>query len=112
MAVLQPYQTGEIRDIFTEISQENLIELLNNNLELKNKFINFTKQTLKHAESTQETLDLLGDKNLSIILNEDEDKFVILDPHHIYKTSDKEHDCGARCQQRLDYLKDILEKIL
>jgi hypothetical protein len=108
LAILQPYQTGEIKDIFTEISKKELIELLNSDTILKEKFKKFVKETIMHAESTEETLDFLGDKNLSIIFTKDEEKLVILDPHHIYKTSDKENGCGEKCQEKLKYLKEVV----
>ncbi len=111
LAVLQPYQTGEIKDIFTDISKDDLITLLNNNADLKNKFIKFTKQTLQHANKTEEVLDLLGDKNLSIISSENNDRLVVLDPHHIYKTSDSENNVGVRCQEKLAYLKSVLNEL-
>ncbi len=111
LAVLQPYQSGEIKDIFTDISQEELIALLSHNTKLKDKFIKFTKQTLAHAEKTEEVLDLLGDKNLSIISNKNDDRLIVLDPHHIYKTSDQENNAGPRCQEKLTYLKTISDKL-
>ena len=111
LAILQPYQTGEIRDIFTEIPKEKLIELLNSNSALKAKFIKFVKQTLAHAEATEETLDFLGDKNLSIISTEDEDRLVVLDPHHVYKTSDQENNSGERCQEKLKYLGEVVGEL-
>ena len=44
MAILQPYQGKEMKDIFIEIPKEKLINLLETNQELKNKFIGFIKK--------------------------------------------------------------------
>lgn len=110
-AVLQPYQGGEIRDVFTEIEKENLLKLLENDTELKEKFVKFVNQTLKKAEKTGLTLDFLGNKNLSIISDNKKSRLVVLDPHHTYKTDEQENNCGQRCVEKLNYLRNLIKEI-
>jgi hypothetical protein len=111
LAILQPYQTGEIKDIFTGITKDELIKLLDTDPVLKNKFIKFVKQSIIHEKATEEVLDFLGDKNLSLVSTENENQLVILDPHHVHKTSNKENDSGKRCQEKLEYLKEVVSNL-
>jgi len=95
LAILQPYQTGEIIDIFEEIKKEDLIKLLKEDFDFQKTFLSFINQTINHVETTEEILDFLGNKNLSIIVNqESKPKLIVLDPHHVFKTSDKKNHCG------------------
>jgi hypothetical protein len=112
VGILQPYETGEIRDLFNEINKDELTELLKNNNELKEVFISFVSQTLERANKTEEVLDFLGNKNLSIIGQEDEAKLRVLDPHVIYKVSGKGNERSKRSAEYLEYLKEIREKIV
>ena len=113
LAILQPYQTGEIIDVFEEIKKEDLIKLLKENLDFQKTFLNFITKTVKHVEKTEEILDFLGNKNLSIIINQEKKpKLIVLDPHHIFKTSDKQNHCGERCAKRIDYLKSVAQELL
>lgn len=110
-AILQPFQSGSIKDLFNEITKEELVDKFDSNEELKNLFLVFTKETLAHEKETGEVLDFLGNKNLSIIESEKEEQLVVLDPHVIYKTSDPEKNVGERSREKLRYLADLLHEI-
>ena len=111
VGILQPYKTGEIKDFFNEIEKDELIELLKNNNKLKGIFISFVDQTVERANKTEEILDFLGNKNLSVIGQEGEAELRVLDPHVIYKVSDKGNDPSKRSMEYLEYLKEIRKEV-
>jgi hypothetical protein len=111
IAILQIYQGGEIKDIFNETKKEDLIKILQENEVLRKIFINFTEQTIKHADETQEILDFFGNKNLSLINDNGNYKLMVIDPHVIYKTSDDKNKCGEKAMKYLNYLKEISKMV-
>lgn len=108
IATLQEYYGSEIRDIFKEIEKDELAGLLDNQPRLKADLENFLRLSREQALATGETIDLLGNKNLSLIKKDGEERLVLLDPHLISNPWRNEEDVKARLASRLAYLEEIL----
>jgi hypothetical protein len=78
-AMLQPYIGGEKKDFFYDFSDQELIDLMRNNLELRQQFIFFAEQTLRSYESQRMCFDFIGKENLLLVKAEDHLKLVIID---------------------------------
>lgn len=100
-----------MRDIFRDFAKDELVDLLNDNKKLRGEFNKFIGETLKHSERENETLDLIGPKNLSIVEENGRYKLLVLDPHWIHHTDVGGDDAVEKTNWRLAYLKQILEII-
>lgn len=86
LVIVREFVADEILDIFADISEQKLIKLLESNHKLRDDFQKFCQITFFHEEETHEVIDLLGNKNVSLLRRGNEYKLVILDPHIIYST--------------------------
>lgn len=103
LAILQPFKYKNLlRDIFTEIDQNEFTEIMKRNDNLCSTFIKFSEQTINHATLTKKTLDLIGNKNVVIFDNQ---KLIILDPHFIHSTKNEPDGSSENTQKRLGELR-------
>jgi hypothetical protein len=110
IATIQKFYGTDIKDPVRDFKNDELIELLNNEPELFDDFKQFLEITEKDYEEKGVALDLLGNKNLSVVQTENGPKLMILDPHATITKSDdlrtKEH------EMYMEKLKDIYNKAL
>lgn len=66
VAIKQAFQYGELLDIFMDIKEEKLLELINMHENLANSFKLFIQKTLEHFEKTGEIIDI-GSKGNAVI---------------------------------------------
>ncbi|NTW22893.1 hypothetical protein HGA34_05150 [Candidatus Falkowbacteria bacterium] len=105
IATIQQYYGTEIRDIFKLMMRENLPKLLEKNPRLKAEMVNFIRITEAMAAETGNMVDLLGNRNLSIVKAGDEERLLLLDPHLISHPERNQEEVKARQRKRLDYLR-------
>lgn len=111
VALVQRYYGRHIRDLFSEISREELAGICEREPELKqtlDKFIDITKQ---HFDDDGEILDFFGPKNLSVVEEAGRHQLVLLDPHVTYSKSDQAEWQELKAEARLDYLYQLKESL-
>jgi hypothetical protein len=111
ITTLQEYYGNEIRDVFKGINQDDLAAILAGQPQLKEDFENFIRISRERTSATGDTVDLLGDKNLSLISREGEDKLILLDPHLISNPWRNEEEVRVRLNARMEYLEQAVDSI-
>lgn len=110
MATIQKFYGNQIRDLLKDFNQEELISLMGQEPKLYSEFKKFYEITEKQYCQNGVAVDLLGDKNLSIVKTDDGFKLIILDPHSsVYKASG-----DKRIKEQEIYmqgLKNILDRV-
>lgn len=108
---IQKFIAGEIKDLFSDFSQEELVELLKNNSQLREDFKKFFLATKKKERETGEMIDMFGEKNLSIVEGEKgEKKLIFLDPHVIFSRIKRGQETRKRMQEKLNYLEAVFRE--
>jgi len=111
IATIQEYYGTRIRDVFKEVDADELTTLLGNQPQLKADFENFLRISREQVALTGNTIDLLGDKNLSLIKKDDEERLIILDPHLISNPVRKEAEIKTKLEAKLAYLEQVIEAV-
>ncbi len=112
IATLQKYLGKDIRDVFTEIEKEELVELLKSNARLRDEFVIFVDKTVELKNNNGEIIDFLGLKNLSIIIIDDEPHLMFIDPHNIYSIDSKDTDRLSKLEKAVSYLEEIKNLVI
>lgn len=110
MATIQKFYGGKIRDLLNDFNKEELVELLKKEPRLLDEFRQFCQITEKEYREKGVAVDLLGDKNLSIIEAEDGLRLIILDPHSSVSKVKKD-DRTERQESYMRKLKNILDAV-
>ena len=100
------FGTG-IRDLFTDISFEELKQLIAKEPGFADTIKKFTADSLNHEAQTGEVVDFLGPKNLSVDRTEDSHRLILLDPHAIQSTHSSDQERNERLRKDLEYLKTV-----
>lgn len=108
--ILQPFVSGEIRDIF-DVKPEELKNMSQKNSFFKEQLEKFCSTTLDYAQENGEVIDLLGPKNVSVVKSEEGERLVLLDPHLIYSTPGPEKEQQEQIDQALEFLKKVGEEL-
>jgi hypothetical protein len=66
-AVLQTYVPGEQRDLFTDFSSQELVELIRSDVSLRKQFCLFASRTLALFDEDRVLIDLVGSKNVALV---------------------------------------------
>lgn len=109
LIILREFISEEIIDIFEDISEYQLCELLKRDHKLRNAYQKFCEITLLHEQQSHEMIDVLGKKNISLLRNGDRYKFIILDPHIIYSTKTSRKDRIERLKRHLNFMIEMAE---
>lgn len=107
VALVQSYYGRNIRDLFTEITPQEIEALCETEPEFKqtlNKFITTTQQIY---DDKQEIVDLFGPKNLSVIENSGKHSLMLLDPHLTYSPGDMKYFVDQDPEDKLTYLRTL-----
>lgn len=110
MATIQKFYGGKIRDLVNDFNRAELVELFKHEPKLLDEFRRFYQITEKEYDEKGVAIDLLGDKNLSVIETEDGLKLIILDPHSSVPKIEG-NDRTKRHEAYMRELKDILDTI-
>ncbi len=111
IATIQEYAGQNMRDFFSEIEKKELERMLEKNENFRTEFIKFADITLKLFQEKGEVVDLLGDKNLSVVEVKGEPHLKFIDPHDISVTSCDDAERVRNLQKKLDYIRKIREEI-
>ena len=111
IATLQEFVGGDLCDLFVDIEKNELIKLLNDNEGLKKEFLEFERIASSMAKKESEVIDLLGDKNLSIVQVNDEPHLRFIDPHNLSSTVSDNARRDTKLQEALEYLSDIKKQL-
>lgn len=109
LVIVRKFIAEEIIDIFHDISEYQFIKLLENDHRLRDDFQKFCQITFLHEEETHEVIDLLGNKNISLLKQGKKHKLIILDPHIIYSTEKSIEHKKVRLKRCLNYLEEVAE---
>ncbi|MEK7598170.1 MAG: hypothetical protein AAB487_00340, partial [Patescibacteria group bacterium] len=108
IATLQEYYGSEIRDIFRDISKEELNDLLAGNPSLSKDLFSFIKISEEQAKQSGEMIDFLGPKNISLIKVGGTDKLILLDPHLISNPQRNEEKVKVEQWKKLESLREFV----
>lgn len=108
VVIAQRFMGGKIRDVIRGFTCESLIEALVKHPNLLNQLTKFVDICESTASGDGIVPDLLGVENLSIVIDGDEAKLVLLDPHVIFEIDDEN---GKQVLGILGYLKDLVTTI-
>lgn len=84
VAIIQPYLTGNLDDLFEDFKEDELYETINKNSFMKTQFIRFGARVKKIYQDTSACIDLAGTRNICIQRNQSGSQLVLLDPYVIY----------------------------
>lgn len=107
LMIVREFVGNDISDVFLDLSEKELAEILRNDPELRDKFQKFCQITFFNEKQTGEVIDLLGRNNLSLIKKDGRSKLIILDPHIFYSTRTSAEHKRSRTFQKLEYLQNI-----
>ena len=122
-AVVQKFQGTNVRDIFTEIGEGELREMLLQEENIRTTLTGFLDILRERPELIEKEIDILGKKNLSIVETEDGPKLRFLDPHYRANTGEEtdsveqitdageEPDSVQRITERCSYLQGVLDSL-
>jgi hypothetical protein len=79
VACVQPFVGGEKTDIFTDLSEVDLVERLSRDEPLRAQFRRFAEQTLHAADTAGACIDLVGRNNVVLTRNGDQLRLLLLD---------------------------------
>ncbi len=114
VASVQKFVGRKLKDIFDDISKDNLEGICSENPGLAESIKKFVAISDNLKKEKGEIVDLLGKKNLSIAEDEDgKEKLVFIDPHISFskdrnKTEEKLY---KRAESRLDYLDGVADDL-
>ncbi|GEM_PF-5076334 len=113
VASVQPFVEGTVRDFFTDFTPEERINTIENNPLLREQFIDFAQTHERMNLQEGKCLDLLGDKNLSIVEHDGKARLVFLDPHHMYKSPglSGRNDLSTTLAVRIADIKEVLADV-
>lgn len=109
MATVQKYFGQEIKDLINDFNKEELIDLLINDPELLEDFHKFYEIMKNEYTKKGITIDLLGDKNLSIVSFDSKRSLLILDPHSSISKAKDDQERIKRQENRVNELKEIFK---
>jgi hypothetical protein len=111
IATVQEYLGKNMRDFFSEIRREELQSMLEKNESFRNEFMKFSEITLRIAEEKNEIIDLVGNKNLSVIEKNKEPHLLFIDPHHISSVASDDKNRIEKLQKALTYIEEIRNEL-
>lgn len=107
---IQEFFGLNIKDFFSDFSKNELIEIINNDEELKINFIEFSEKTFYLEKNKGISIDFIGHKNLVIIEDENKkNKLRFIDPHGIFLLSDAKR--KKWLYAKLDYIRDVYKLV-
>ena len=108
VACVQPFVSGPQKDVFTEVPQTHLVELLRAHVPLRRQFLLFAEQTLRAAEREGACVDIVGRGNLVLLGAGDAQRLLLLD-YGVYTFSKQTIAPAARAEmsRRLDFLRRV-----
>ncbi len=107
IATIQEYAGNNMRDFFTEIKKDELIDLLRENDEFREEFLKFAEITLHLANNENLIIDFLGNKNLSVVEVNGSPHLRFIDPHNLSSTVSDDDKRIKDLQEAIDYIKEI-----
>ena len=107
IATVQEYVGDNMRDFFTEIEKDELEKLLIDNKDFRQEFTKFADITLRMANDRTGIIDLLGNKNLSVVEVDGKPHLRFIDPHNITSPVSDDQDRLERLQEALDYIQEV-----
>ncbi|MEW6610143.1 MAG: hypothetical protein AB1352_00725 [Patescibacteria group bacterium] len=111
LAILQPYEASDLKDIFLDFSQEQLMELSKKQPQLGMKLNQFITKTFQYLKEHGTVLDLEADKNVVLASNDGKDyRLLVLDPLDMELAADNFRG-SAKTPQRLNCLRQIQEAL-
>jgi hypothetical protein len=110
-ASLQPYVHGQKQDLFEDLSEDELLGLLETNDRLREQFIFFARQTLRQWEEQKICFDFVGRENLMLVNQEGDYNLRIVDVgfFELDAIAKKRPDKVAKLEQRMERLVSLYE---
>lgn len=99
----------QIHDFFRGYRREELIGIMETDEELRDSFLNFSRITLDRAETYDEVIDTLGDRNVLLVDQADGRRVLrLLDPHVVkYPKRPVNESEGRQIRADLDFLRSL-----
>lgn len=99
----QPYVHGQTFDLFDDLSDEEVLKLLEENIFLREQVLFFTEQTIHQWEEGRECYDFLGNKNVIFVQEHEEYRLRIVDvgSFRLDVLAKTQPDKWARIEQRM-----------
>jgi hypothetical protein len=113
LAYVQPYVDGAQLDVFSDVSEDELLQLLMAYPTLREQFTGFVDATLRAATEEHACVDIVGRNNLVISTRGEERRLVLLD-YGIFCFALKQRAAPralAELERRLTYLRRIMTRI-
>lgn len=107
VVILQQYFGKNLKDIFSEIPTEELVQIMKKEPDFATEMLEFINTTIQHELETGEVVDFLGPKNLSVAEEGGRHKLIMLDPHVIYSSRTNNQKVREMLAVDLDYLKKL-----
>jgi hypothetical protein len=108
VVAIQPFIGGRIRDIFSDINKEELVDLLSKNGALKNQLREFVKVIKENKFLIDNELDLIGQNNLAVVGEGGNEKLLLLDAHSRTPQARAKH-FREEIDRRVNYLSSLTE---
>jgi hypothetical protein len=114
LACVQPYVDGPYTDLFGDLSEDQLVALLEGHARLRSQFALFTDRTLRAAAAEHTCVDLLGRNNLIVTGGGEELRMVLLDINGVFDFKRKLREAPeslAQIKDRLGYLRRVRDRV-
>src|SRR5687768_14863943 len=112
LAYVQPYVTGELIDVFGDVSEPELLQLLLDDRALLGQFSCFVDSTMRVVDKHKACVDLVGRNNLVIMRRNGEQRLVLLDYGILdFRIKRQERDTLRELRRRLEYLRRLTGRI-
>ena len=114
VATVQDFVPGKFRGIFEDFRDGELVQTLNNNPTLREKFIIFGDRLFSVLQKEGKIIDLIGQRNVAIVENNGDRSLIHIDPHIIRTTEMIEQmapGVAERYNVRFEMLQNTLAEI-
>lgn len=115
IAIIQPRINDQIKDVFEDYSQEDLLLALKRSNLLHQQFSIFVQTSLQLYDQQKTSIDLLGLNNLCILEKDDSPmQLLLLDPHVIYTPellAQRTAETSVKLEERINYLRSVRNEL-
>lgn len=109
IGAVQGFLGRDLKDIFNEVSRQELTELLKNS-EFREQFVKFSQITIDTWEREDRVIDIMGKENVSIMEMPDGSvRLIVIDPHDINLR--QEPGALPEVNRRIDYLQELSSSV-
>jgi hypothetical protein len=111
LAYMQPYVDAAAVDVFTDLAEPQLLQLLIEDRALRQQFRLFVERTLRAVTAERACVDIVGRNNLVITTHGGERRLVLLDYGILDFAQPRHRNTVPELQRRLEYLQRMTELV-